>query len=85
MNKFSGGEKQRIAIARSIVSEQKIILADEPTGSLDQEKTEQIAILFKRLSKEYDKSIIIVTHDYELAKTCDKIYNLNSGVLEREK
>lgn len=85
VDKFSGGEKQRIAIARSIVSEQKIILADEPTGSLDQEKTEQIAMLFKRLSKEYDKSIIIVTHDYELARTCDKIYVLNSGVLKREK
>ena len=64
---LSGGEKQRVAIARSMINNPEIILADEPTGNLDSETSDVINSLFKKINKEKDQSIIIVTHSAELA------------------
>ena len=80
---LSGGEKQRVAIARAIVNNPKIILADEPTGSLDSENSIQIMNILKELSK--DHLIILVTHNDELANNySDSILNIKDGVVSRE-
>lgn len=75
---LSGGEKQRIAIARAIINNPSLILADEPTGSLDSSNTEAIMDLFFSLNKQ-GKTIIIVTHDKELAEKCHRIIEISDG------
>lgn len=72
---LSGGEQQRIAIARTMLKPWKIILADEPTGNLDTSNKEKIIHLFKELKKE-GKTIVCVTHDEEMAKSADRIIDL---------
>ena len=72
---LSGGEKQRIAIARSLISNTNVILADEPTGALDEKSGHMIMELFKQM-KNMGKTIIIVTHDIDVAKKCDYIINI---------
>lgn len=74
--KLSGGEQQRVAIARALSYNPDIILADEPTGNLDLETQEQVMNIFKKLAKEEDKCIIIVTHSPEVANSVDEIYEL---------
>ncbi len=81
--KLSGGEKQRVAIARCLASDSKIIVADEPTGNLDQENTDEIINLFKHLAYENNKIIIIVTHDKNLAEQADSQYELINGNLNK--
>ena len=83
--KMSGGEKQRIAIARALVADQKLILADEPTGSLDEDNKEKIIDLLFALCKNDKKSMILVTHDSVFAKRCDIVLKLNCGRLVQEK
>lgn len=80
INNLSGGEKQRVAIARAIIKDPKIILADEPTGALDEETENEILYIFDNL-KKYGATLIIVTHDYNVANHCDRIYNLKDGKL----
>ena len=75
---LSGGEKQRVAIARAIINNPDLILADEPTGSLDSANTEAIIDLFFSLNKQ-GKTIIIVTHDKELAEKCHRIIEISDG------
>ena len=75
---LSGGEKQRVAIARAIINNPDLILADEPTGSLDSTNTEAIMDLFFSLNKQ-GKTIIIVTHDKELAEKCHRIIEISDG------
>lgn len=75
---LSGGEKQRVAIARAIINNPSLILADEPTGSLDSSNTEAIMKLFSMLNKQ-GKTIIIVTHDKDLAEKCDRIIEISDG------
>lgn len=77
---LSGGEKQRIAIARAMVKNPDIILADEPTGSLDENTEESILSIFRELKKD-GITLIIVTHDNNVANSCDIIYNLKDGKL----
>lgn len=78
-SKLSGGEKQRVSIARAIVNNPEIILADEPIGNLDSKNGDMIMSLLKRISKE-DKIVIVITHNDEQAiKYGDKIYRLNDG------
>ncbi|MGX7077519.1 ABC transporter ATP-binding protein [Globicatella sp. HMSC072A10] len=74
---LSGGEQQRVAIARAIIKPHDLILADEPTGSLDDVNKQIIFELFEKLN-EQGKTIIIVTHDFELAKKCKRILKINS-------
>lgn len=78
-NQLSGGECQRVAIARAIVTNPKIILADEPTGSLDHGNAERIFDLLLRLCRENDSSLILVTHDASLATTLDVSIRLERG------
>lgn len=75
INILSGGEQQRVAIARAIINNPKVILADEPTGSLDYENSENIMQIFKGL-KESGHTIILVTHDSSIAKKCDRTLNI---------
>ncbi|MFK7760887.1 MAG: ABC transporter ATP-binding protein [Candidatus Midichloriaceae bacterium] len=84
-NQLSGGEQQRIAIARSLINKPKLILADEPTGNLDTENTNNIAKILEKISKEHRITTIIVTHDMNIAKNADKTYCLNNGKLEIQK
>lgn len=79
-DRLSGGEKQRVAIARALVNEPGLILADEPTGSLDEETTESILSLFDRVHKK-GATIVIITHDLEVAERADRILHLKNGVL----
>ena len=78
---LSGGEKQRVAIARSLILNPKIILADEPSGNLDYKTSKTIHHLLLECVRTMGKTIIIVTHDKELASLCDKIYLLKNGKL----
>lgn len=78
---LSGGQKQRVAIARSIVNKPILLLADEPTGALDEESSEEILQLFRKLVSE-NLSIIIVTHDKEVAQHTDKIYVMKDGKIK---
>lgn len=83
-NELSGGEKQRVAIARALINTPKILLADEPTGNLDEETSEKIHELFHKINKEHKQSIIVVTHSRELAKICHRKLFLKKGSLHQE-
>ncbi len=78
---LSGGQQQRVAIARAIVSKPKLILADEPTGNLDSELSEKVFSLLKNLTKKYEISCLVVTHNLELAKKTDRILTIKNGFL----
>ena len=80
-HQLSGGERQRVAIGRALVNEPQIILADEPTGNLDRSNAKVVFDLFINLAKEYGSTIVLVTHDPELARKMKKIYHLSGGKL----
>lgn len=81
IGKLSGGQQQRVAIARAIASNSPIIVADEPTGNLDEDTEEKIINLFKELAHEQKKIVIIVTHSKQVANHADKILRLRKGKL----
>ncbi|NBX85141.1 MAG: ABC transporter ATP-binding protein [Gammaproteobacteria bacterium] len=81
-HQLSGGERQRVAIARAMVTQPKCILADEPTGNLDQKTAYHILELWNKLNQEFQTALVIVTHDMTLAQQMDKIYQLNAGQLK---
>jgi len=76
---LSGGEQQRVAIARALINEPKLILADEPTGNIDSESANVVVGAFRKLVEEKGVSIIMVTHNLELTKFCDRIIKLRNG------
>lgn len=78
---LSGGEQQRVAIARSLVTRPAIILADEPTGNLDRKNSEEITALFRLVNKRFLSTIMIITHDEKVAVSCDKIHKMVDGRL----
>lgn len=82
--KLSGGERQRVAIARSLANNAKLILADEPTASLDSERGFQVIGLLKRIAKERDAAVIVVTHDERMIEGFDTIRRMNDGVFASE-
>ena len=81
-NQLSGGEKQRVAIARAMINKPKLILADEPTGNLDEDTGELIFLLFRKINKEHNQSIVVVTHARDLSQVTDRQIFLKKGVLE---
>ena len=81
-NALSGGEKQRVAAARALMMAPDIILADEPTGSLDTQNKQELSELLLKLRKEYGQTILLVTHDKELAGIADRIIEIKDGIIE---
>ncbi|RVU70503.1 MULTISPECIES: ABC transporter ATP-binding protein [Lactobacillus] len=84
-NELSGGQQQRGAIARALYANPAILLADEPTASLDSQNIEEVGKLFKKLAKERDKAILLVTHDPRLKQFADHIYEMMDGQMTQEK
>ena len=80
-NDLSGGEKQRVAIARALFHEPSVILADEPTASLDTERAVEVVEILARETKDKEKATIMVTHDERLIGYCDKVYSMQDGEL----
>ena len=78
---ISGGERQRVAIIRSIVNQPKILFADEPSGNLDEKNSTKLIDLFKRINRDFNMTIMLTTHNPSIAKVGNKIYELKSGVL----
>ena len=83
-SELSGGERQRVAVARSLINDPKIILADEPTGNLDPENAALISDLLYGVSEKYSKTLVIVTHDKEVAKKAQIIYRLQDKQIVQE-
>lgn len=79
---LSGGELQRVAVVRALINTPKLVLADEPTGSLDRESSKNLGQLLLQLNKDEDMALIVVTHSMELARLMDKVYKLQDGKLE---
>lgn len=80
--KLSGGQQQRVAIARALASDAKVILADEPTGNLDEDTAADITAILKECAHQMNKCVVIVTHSNELAKQADVIFRLKKGELQ---
>jgi len=83
--RLSGGQQQRVAIARALLSDADILLADEPTGNLDEETANEIVELLVESAHKMGKCVIVVTHSNELAGSCDVIYKMKHGLLEKVK
>ena len=79
---LSGGEKQRVAVARALINHPSVILADEPSGSLDSHNKEELHQLFFELRKEFNQTCVIVTHDEQLAANTDRVIHLIDGVIQ---
>ncbi len=80
--KLSGGQQQRVAIARALASDAKVILADEPTGNLDEDTAADVTAILKECAHQMNKCVVIVTHSNELAKQADVIFRLRKGDLQ---
>jgi lipoprotein-releasing system ATP-binding protein len=78
-NQLSGGEKQRVAIARALINDPDIIMGDEPTGNLDKKNSDVVFNIFQRLSKDFNQTMLIVTHDQEFAKKTHRIIEMEDG------
>jgi putative ABC transport system ATP-binding protein len=84
VNKLSGGERQRVAVARALASDPAIVLADEPTGNLDTKNTEVMMEFMKQLNEEFGKTVVIITHNPEVAKRSGRVLSVRDGMIERE-
>ena len=83
--KLSGGEQQRVALARALVHDPLLILADEPTGNLDEETGAQVMSLLARLAREHGRTLLMVTHSQEAASHADRVLRLSHGQLIEER
>jgi putative ABC transport system ATP-binding protein len=80
-HQLSGGEQQRVAIARSLISNPEILIADEPTGNLDKKNSEDVIKLLFQLKQDFGSTLILVTHDTSVAQLCDRIIKLDNGLI----
>ena len=83
-NQLSGGQKQRTSIGRALITNPSIILADEPTGNLDSKASDEIVEILKKSNKELNQTIIMITHNMEIAKECDRIIKIEDGKIANE-
>ena len=83
-NELSGGQQQRASIGRALVTHPSVILADEPTGNLDSKSSDEILMLLKKSNKDYKQTIIMITHDMEIAKCADRIIQIEDGRIVKE-
>lgn len=81
-NELSGGQQQRVSIARAMINNPALLLADEPTGNLDSKATEDIMSILKLANKNFNQTILMITHDLEIAKDADRIVRITDGKLE---
>jgi putative ABC transport system ATP-binding protein len=81
---LSGGEQQRVAVARAFVTEPKLLFADEPTGNLDSATGEQVIELLFEMNRERGTTLVLVTHDADLAKRCDRRIHISAGSISHE-
>ena len=83
-NQLSGGQQQRTSIGRALITNPSIILADEPTGNLDSKASDEIVEILKKSNKELNQTIIMITHNMEIAKECDRIIKIEDGKIANE-
>ena len=83
-SKISGGEKQRVAIARALINDPHILMCDEPTGNLDSKNSEIVFDIFKRLTSEFNQTLLVVTHDNNFAERTDRIIEMEDGKIIRQ-
>lgn len=83
-NELSGGQQQRTSIARALINNPAILLADEPTGNLDSKSTEEIMSILKMSNRDFNQTIIMITHNLEIAKEADRIITIQDGKIVRE-
>ena len=83
-NELSGGQQQRTSIGRAMITNPVIILADEPTGNLDSKASDEIVALLKKSNKDYKQTIVMITHNMEIAKCADRIIKIEDGKIVKE-
>ena len=83
-NELSGGQQQRTSVGRALITNPAIILADEPTGNLDSKASDEIVDLLKKSNRDYNQTIIMITHNLEIAKCADRIIKLEDGKIVKE-
>jgi putative ABC transport system ATP-binding protein len=83
-SELSGGEQQRVAIARALASKPEIIIADEPTGNLDSDRTDEILALLRTFNRERSQTVLLVTHDPEVGRACDRVIRMRDGLVREE-
>ncbi len=83
-NELSGGQQQRVSIGRALITNPSVILADEPTGNLDSKASDEIVYLLKKSNKEYKQTVIMITHNMEIAKMADRIIKIEDGKIVKE-
>ena len=81
---LSGGQQQRVSIGRALINRPAIVLVDEPTGNLDKKNSDEIVELLRRANQEYRQTIIMITHNLEIAKTADRVIVIEDGKIIRE-
>ena len=83
-NQLSGGQQQRVSIGRAMINNPAIMLADEPTGNLDSKASEEIIALLKLSNKKFDRTVIIITHDLEIAKEAERVITIEDGKIIKD-
>ncbi|MBQ7240232.1 MAG: ABC transporter ATP-binding protein [Bacilli bacterium] len=83
-NELSGGQQQRVSIGRALITKPTIVLADEPTGNLDSKSSDEIVALLKKSNKEYKQTIVMITHNMEIAKEADRVIKIEDGKIIEE-